>query len=46
MLLSNDCRDGNCRKCYGDAWNEEIDALDACTHECHYRECWEAAPRD
>lgn len=33
--ISPDCRDGNCQKCYGDAWDEAKDEPGA----CHCEEC-------
>ena len=32
---SPDCRDGNCRKCDGQAWDETTDALASCGCTCH-----------
>ena len=32
---SPDCRDGNCSKCDGTAWDLEADALTFCLHDCH-----------
>lgn len=33
--LSPDCRDGNCIKCDGNAWDEDADQLTACTCKHH-----------
>lgn len=35
MPVSPDCRDGNHRKCYGDAWDVEADAATVCGCGCH-----------
>lgn len=34
-VLSPDCRDGNCSKCNGDAWDLERDCLTRCSCPHH-----------
>ena len=41
--LSPDCRDGNCIKCDGTAWDLEQDQVTHCAHDCHQDHGHEAA---
>jgi hypothetical protein len=36
LPLSPDCRDGNCHKCDGIAWDEKADDYTHCLHDCDH----------
>ncbi|WP_269067358.1 hypothetical protein [Brevibacterium sp. CCUG 69071] len=36
VLRSPDCRDDNHRKCDGQAWDDDTDALASCGCTCHF----------
>jgi hypothetical protein len=45
--LSPDCRDGNCVKCDGNAWDREADQLTACAckhHQDHGQAAFDPGP--
>lgn len=35
MIFGPECRDGNCHKCDGLAWNEAADRIADCNCGCH-----------